>query len=426
MAKGTLNGLLSGKLGNSVFYKVTNSADKEKQGVRQYAATIANPKTEPQATQRMRMKPAINFYRGLADLLDHSWEGVKYGALSRQKFMSLALNPELNGIPFVQKGETRFVPGEYPISLGSVAYNAGIAGFVNQTTRGNGWLVQTSLNVGAESIEDGQTYGDWCKGAIQDNGGLLRDGDEVTFIAVYRMGSQFVPRHSYLVLDVSSTLETIAVLNAAGLYVVEDVFAFTGGHLYFAGGDVKGDFFSDEIVAAGIIVSRHPSRTSTTWLRSSSNLVCSAAFKAEFMSNAALQDAIASYQSSETDLTSDWLLNQAGGSNATGGDGGSSVVKSTVANVSVGVKTSTAVNYDYTTAAVLTNSTYKKGAVIINTYEDGRKTLFTVSGSQLVENGNSVYSSNVVFNLNTISIEQALNLLQGYSVVYDDPDKPSA
>lgn len=426
MAKGTLNGLLSGKLGNSVFYKVTNSADKEKQGVRQYAATIANPKTEPQATQRMRMKPAINFYRGLADLLDHSWEGVKYGALSRQKFMSLALNPELNGVPFVQKGETRFVPGEYPISLGSVAFDSGVGAFNNYVSQGKGWLANFNLSVASDVLEDGTTWGEWSKQCVKISGGLLRDGDELTFVAVYRMGDQFIPKHSYVVLDFSSTDEAMDILNRAGLYLFDSDMAFTVGDLHFAGEDITGSFLSDEMVAAGIIVSRHPSRTSTTWLRSSSNLVCSDAFKAEFMSNAALQDAIASYQSSETDLTSDWLLNQAGGSNATGGDGGSSVVKSTVANVSVGVKTSTAVNYDYTTAAVLTNSTYKKGAVIIKTYEDGSKTLFTVSGSQLVEDGNSVYSSNVVFNLNTISIEQALNLLQGYSVVYNDPDKPSA
>ena len=54
---------MRGKRGNSVYYKLTNSNNKETQGERAYVGKVANPKTLQQAIQRVKLAPAVNFYR---------------------------------------------------------------------------------------------------------------------------------------------------------------------------------------------------------------------------------------------------------------------------------------------------------------------------------------------------------------------------
>lgn len=327
MSKGAFNGLLKGKLGNTIFYKVTNSADKEKQGQRQYVASIANPRTAPQATQRMRMKPAINFYRGLADLLDHSWEGVKYGALSRQKFMQLALSPTLAGIPYVDKGESRFIPGAYPLSLGSVGANAAIRTIGRSGGANQSYYAEMAALGFSDDHSGSYSWGDWSDDAILLSNGMLRDGDEITFIAVYEIDGVYVPMHSYVVLDVSSTLSVPQVLSKVGVLVSDVNFQFVRENSINGAGEWEYTEYNQEMVAAGIIVSRHPSRTSTTWLRSTSNLFCSKSFTDRWMSADRFAAALATYQNAASELTSDWLLNQADTPAVGGGSGGGSLIQ---------------------------------------------------------------------------------------------------
>lgn len=338
MSKGAFNGLLKGKLGNTIFYKVTNSSDKEKQGQRQYVASIANPRTAPQATQRMRMKPAINFYRGLADLLDHSWEGVKYGAISRQKFMQLALSPTLTGIPYVDKGESRFIPGAYPLSLGSVGANAAIRTIGRSSGANQSYYAEMAALVFSDDHSSSYTWGDWSDDAIVLSNGMLRDGDEITFIAVYEIDGVYVPMHSYVVLDVSSTLSVPQVLSKVGVLVSDINFQFVRENSINGSGEWEYSEYTQEMVAAGIIVSRHPSRTSTTWLRSTSNLFCSQSFTDRWMSADRFAAALATYQNAASELTSDWLLNQADTPAVGGNAGGGTLIQDfTLANESTSV-----------------------------------------------------------------------------------------
>lgn len=327
MAKGSLNGLLKGKLGNTIFYKVTNSADKEKQGSRQYVASIANPQTAPQATQRMRMKPAINFYRGLADLLDHSWEGVKYGALSRQKFMQLALSPTLGNIPFVDKGESRFIPGNYPISLGSVGVNTQGINIRTENDGDKGDYPFIGWDLIAGSLIEGVTWGEFSQSIIAISGNILRDGDEITVIFVTEKEGFYSVYHSYVVIDSASSLNTYSIFKAAGIAIDGN-----GGFFrcsFTETGNIEYKYVSEigNLVAGGVIVSRHPSRTSTTWLRSTSYLVCSPSFIAQWMSADRFAAAQATYMKSATDLTSDWLLNQAENQQASQGGGGGGLIQ---------------------------------------------------------------------------------------------------
>lgn len=391
MAKGTLNGILKGKLGNTVFYKITNSNDKEKQGTRAYVASVANPKTAPQANQRMRMKPAINFYRGLADLLDHSWEGVKYGSLSRQKFMSMALSPTVTGIPYVDKGETRFIPGEYPVSLGSVGASVIPTGF----TDGASFNINTNPSEEFVDITSQSTWGAFSEIFIANNTGV-RDGDEITFIAVMEDNDFFFPIHTYIVLDTTSTLTCAQVFSAAKCIVEYNSTRGMVATLFQAAsvdsnGDLEEVLYSGTCVAAAVIVSRHPSRTSTTWLRSTSTMVVSDTFKARWMSADRYAAALLTYQNSATELTSDWLLNQAGSAsgNAGSGEGGGLIQNFTLENrevTGVGEQASSNMAYynDGTKEGFLCNSfvpTYNVNDQLVGYVANGT---FSINGRQLL------------------------------------------
>lgn len=394
MAKGSFNGLLTGKLGNTVFYRVTNSNNKEKQGQRQYNATMTNPRTRSQADQRMRMKPAINFYRGLSDLLDHSWEGVKYGALSRQKFMQLALSGEFEGFPYVPKGTAAFVPGEYPVSLGSVGVNTGVERLGGPTS--DEWSTATMEGLYGFTPNGAyheNTWGELSQRLVDLNVGL-RDGDELTYICVYEKNGFFLPRHSYVVLDVNSTLTAKAVFEGAGFCIGEDGwFAFIEPNSYQEE-DGTFDLISDPIVAAAFIVSRHPSRTSSVWLRSSSVMAVSEDFKNRYMSADAFTATRASYMDRTTDLTSDWLLNQA--DNNTRGNNGSGSLRP---------------NFTLENRQVVP---YGGGdAVTLVYYNDGSQEGFLCNDSMIVEGAgdaaNAFIDANALYSLDGTNLRPAGN-----------------
>lgn len=297
---------ISGKLGNIVGYTVANAAKPGSKGAREHRATIANPKTTSQASQRMRMKPAINFYQGLASLLDHSWQGVKYGARSRAKFMQLALSPTLQGIPFVDKGETRFIPGEYPVSLGQVGINTSDITFdggggANALLR---WPSQ--IDPGDFGTLTQSSWGQYSQELIKQYVGL-EDGDEITCIGVYKEGDMYLPIHRYFVVDVNSLSTISDVMLRSQLFIgVDGILLFNA--VYSQSNGIT--YMNANFVAGAVIVSRHPSKNSSTWLRTSSSMVVSDAVKAEWMSAQRLAAARATYQNKSYDLTSDWLLNQ--------------------------------------------------------------------------------------------------------------------
>lgn len=295
-----------GKLKDVVGYKVTNAKISGTIGLRAHVETIANPKTTPQATQRMRMKPAINFYQGLASLLDHSWQGVKYGARSRAKFMQLALSPTLQGIPYVDKGETRFIPGAYPVSTGQVGVNTQNISFATTAVDAVGARWDADIDLADFDAPTIETWGVYSQSIIEAYAGL-QDGDEITGVCVFYENGFYQVMHRYFVLDVSS-LATVADVIAGTKFMIG-----TDGELVFDPKWSENGGWTNKFstaVAAAIIVSRHPSKNSTTWLRTSSTMVVSDALRGQWMSEQRLVAARATYQNSTVNLTSDWLLNQ--------------------------------------------------------------------------------------------------------------------
>lgn len=287
MAKGNaFIGVISGKIGDTVGFKISNPADKVVQGWRPYQSKVNNPRTEPQSIQRLKMAPAINFYRLLAQVLDNAWQGQRYGDLSRRYFMSQAMT-QVTGIPFIVKGDKRFYPGEYPVAQGSLVRQSVTAIADN--------LLTTSL------VSPGVTgtWGEFSQGLINKNFGI-KDGDKLTFIFVGTTAiGEYLPAYSYVILDTSNDTPAADILTSSNLSFAGAVDAQLQVGVVNA---VSG------IVAGAVILSRLDTSSGVKWLRSNSVMFCSEAYKEVMMGPAAYQAAIVSYMDN-SNIQSDWYLN---------------------------------------------------------------------------------------------------------------------
>lgn len=316
MAKGPLFiSTFKGKLGNIVGYTLKDSNDKVVQATRVYQPNVANPKTEPQVIQRLKMAPGVNFYRQLSRILDNSWQGQRYGVKSRQYFMSQAMK-QATGIPFIVKGDKRFYPGEYPVSQGSLVSVA-----VNSISTD---LLSTSLVSGGVT----GTWGEVSQGLVNKNFGI-KNGDKLTFIFVGKNAlDEYVPAFSYVILDTASTTQASVVLTASNL-------TFAGA----ADSNLTVGILNaiSDIVAGAVIVSRLDELSGTIWQRSNSIMFCSDEYKEVMMSASAYEAAASSYMDSNL-FDSSWYLNQgiSGGnySFAPGGNSGSNLTVVSASNLS--------------------------------------------------------------------------------------------
>lgn len=314
MGKGPLFlNVMRGKVGNVVGYALKNSNNKEKQAFRAYVAQVSNPRTELQAIQRLKMSPAVNFYRQLSRILDNAWQGQRYGNESRQHFMSLAMK-QSTGIPFIVKGDKRFYPGEYPVAEGSL---------VRQSVTG---IAEDLLATSIVSPGVTGTWGEFSQGLINKNFGI-RNGDKLTFIfaGVGPLGD-YIPAYSYVVIDTSNESAASDVIASSNLAFAGAVDAPLQVGVVNA---VSG------IVAGAVILSR---LDDNKWLRSSSVMFVTDAYKEIMMSALAYQSAVMSYMDSGT-VSSDWYLNAGISGDFTtivpGGNSGSNLTVVSVDGLSV-------------------------------------------------------------------------------------------
>lgn len=344
-----LFGNWTGKLANTVGYRIPLSANKITQGVRAYQPIVANPKTEAQATQRMKMTAAVNFYRQLQVILNNAWQGQKYGSKSRQYFMSMAMS-QLTGIPFVDKGDKRFYPGEYKISQGSIPEQP------IQDIQSGGLITTSLVITGASSLA--KTWGELSQEIINSNFGI-KDGDKLTFVSVIRKNGQYLPAYTYVILNTESTEQAAAVFAASNIYPSQNE---VNGTYYLAFTIVGATAANNDTVAAAMIVSRYP-QSGTTWERSNATMFCTAAYKADMMGASRYAAAAATYLASASSLSSDWYLNYGlNGSDAVTPSGGSSD-----SNVQV-----TSVDDPFFTLNTESGTTAQISVAIV-TYSDGTK-----------------------------------------------------
>lgn len=269
-----------------VGFIVKNSSDKQTQGFRAYQPKVSNPKTILQANQRLALKPLNSVARALGPVIERGFEGVKYGAQSRQKFLSVNL-ANFNG-PYVVKGEERVIPGPMQISSGSIVPVSvtgfeGVAGdptpFVNTDIFVGGLARPANLGVVAAALIANNTD--------------IKQGDQLTFVSVYSVGDSFVYRWFSMPVDIADVTE---VTYAGGINRI------AGSDFYFAtrsaGSSVRFDFgmqkdTDESIVAAAVIVSREGE---TRPMRSPASLVVNPQSNVNwFFTMGALEQALNSY-----------------------------------------------------------------------------------------------------------------------------------
>lgn len=262
----------TGKVANVVGYVSTNKQGKKQQMLRGYQPEVRNPKSIGQAVQRMKMKPIMNLYRALKSIIDRGFEGVKYGDMSRRKFMKLAMNDFVG--PYLQKGDNRAVPSALIITSGSLPeINVG-------WDPDNGMLVY--LDNGGEDYE---TVGDLSETLLESND-FLNEGDQLTFVQINHVGNNFIALSKSIVLDRNST-EAISTSEFAG----------GSGSIIVTLGEMVG--------CAGAVILSRQGEGGTTNLRSTSRLNLNASEIADFFTQDAFTAAALSYMSNGETMT-DW------------------------------------------------------------------------------------------------------------------------
>lgn len=285
-------GLVKGKIGDVVGYRVTNSNDKQKQGWRPWRAHISNPRSALQANRRMIIGNMTRVYGRFQPIIRRGFEDIAYGGKSYQRFLKLNMNLVPEG-PYVEKNYITPVPGEYKISEGTlssinVQYVSAEALF-----KGNlaniATLTGSSVTLAALST------------AMIAADSRLQDGDQLTFLQVVEYeGGAFDYRAASITLNTTDSTTTFGVDNKGQLKVGNTILVAPDNNFAFMDDDVLED---ETICAAAIILSRDGI---TDHLRSNETLAVNKAhtFLAQFYSPAAKQSAIESYMSPDGDI--DW------------------------------------------------------------------------------------------------------------------------
>lgn len=305
MAKGSAMGLWRGRKGNNVFYKITNSNNAQKQGIRERVYEVRNPNTEAQIDQRIKMTPVSNVYNALSKVLRRAWQGVDYGGRGYQEFMKDALRLK-HGIPYLVKGDKRPVPGLFLISSGSIAP-------VVCTILTSGAhledIIQTSLAVPNLSTTQPPTWNEYMEALKANND--IQEGDQITFVLCETpassqaiTGSERYFRWkciSFYVQDVEEGLTPEEVAN--GEYYINN----NNGKLTLLtmADDIPGQ---KRIVAGAVVISR---LNGNRYERSTARLAVSNLTIADFFTSYAYEQAKASYRTAEGTSSSNWQYDNA-------------------------------------------------------------------------------------------------------------------
>ena len=279
----------SGKLGETVGSRA--SAGQKYNSVRR-TPRLNNPKSRAQSMQRMRMQPAVNIYRALSNILDHSFQGVKYGGPSHNFFMKEALKGD--EFPYIEKGDLRPIPGMYLISNGSLSE-------IVPTQYGSAGVTHVGLGVTTDK-EDGATFtmAELAAAIIEQLG--LANGDQLTFVncladdSIYEAGIRWDVRR--IVLNANSTDNAPSWIVAHSHDIVIDIESI-GGTGYYA-------------AASAIIVSRPRVRGGkVVWLRSKSTIILDGHVLSDVRNANRFEACLESYMNTQAVNTdSDWYLNQ--------------------------------------------------------------------------------------------------------------------
>ncbi|MEE1004319.1 MAG: hypothetical protein UH685_03155 [Bacteroidaceae bacterium] len=278
-----------GSLGETVGSK--KAVGQKNNTMRVRVREIANPKTQAQAMQRMRMTPAVNIYRALSEILDHSFQGIPYGSPSHSYFMKHALKGDQ--FPYVEKGDTRPIPGAYLISSGSIPRIVpNFIGVAGATHVGIGMVTDKADN---ETF----TMAELTQAAIEQLG--LASGDQLTFVNCLADDGIFEANIRW---DIRRIILKASDENPAPSWIVAK-----DGQITISIKTIAADYYS---AASAIIVSRPRIRKGkVTWLRSTAYIVVDGTILRDTRSSSRFETCLETYMTAQAaNLDSDYYLNQ--------------------------------------------------------------------------------------------------------------------
>ena len=271
MAKGIgLIGNFRGKVGNMVGYNLKDSNNKQTQGVRVYQPVVKNPKSYAQAEQRAKLAPINALYRTLKPVIDRGQEGIMYGNKSRLAWLKTALKTIQE--PWVPKGSEYIAPALVPITHGSL--NPAMELNVTEddvTFEFKKTATSAPATIGALSA------------ALKDGNPNIKDGDQVTFIAISGKGVTVNSMVVSIIVDATATGALPTGLTCTTSGVVLTPIGFSVG-------------------AAAIVLSREGSNGEH--LRSTATIFAYEAAFSPFIGTEAKEAAIKSYMAASG--TTDW------------------------------------------------------------------------------------------------------------------------
>lgn len=298
MAKGSpVVGVMTGKIGSMVGYRVTNSNDKVKQGFRSYVAHPGNPQSYLQAAQRVKVANIARVYGALKHIVRRGFEAKKYGGMSYLEFLRLNLQAVPDG-PWVPKNYLTAVPAAYVLSKGTLP-SAGM----RYDTAAAAWI----SNLASIASQTGQTISVQAfTNAIIAANPQLQDGDQLTFIVASGYeGGAFEFRFASVVLD-TTNITTMLPVTAKGEINVGNTILVKPDENFGISDD--SGLEDETVVGAALIISRdgddvHLRSTETmgVYTQADSN------FQA-FFGATAKQKAIASFMAASSDI--DWPTEQ--------------------------------------------------------------------------------------------------------------------
>lgn len=189
MGKGI--GLISGhtkKVGNTVGFRNSASNNGQTQGYRVYQPLVKNPQTATQAEQRAKTAAINATYSHLKMIIDRGNESLPYGNRSRCAWLKKAFKANL--VPWFQRGVNPYMPVCCELthgSLNSLFYEVS-EDFV---------IIFADHVHNDDTIDTVSDFSSHIKQAFP----FLRDGDQITFVAVGEQTMNMVTKIMSIVID---------------------------------------------------------------------------------------------------------------------------------------------------------------------------------------------------------------------------------
>lgn len=295
---------LQGKMGNVVGYKNPASSKANNNFYRERVYTVSNPKTQAQAVQRAKVRPAQIFYNGFERVLNHAYLPSLRASRNRNRFMSLAM--KLDEIPDAMKGEAFLPFCQYQISAGALGLDAlAAAASIKKAPAGANFDWSGSIHFPNLRIDDSiemvttDTIGAVSSLLIENNTGLV-EGMELTFLAVVASSADPFQRVAQIVSFVLDKGNSVTKLGD----IMGDYLAWKKGADYSLILTTGTDDY--EVLSAGLIIS---ARAGNTYVYTNSKMCRS--WRAEEAYSDGEDSVIASYMEGGSSRDSELILQQA-------------------------------------------------------------------------------------------------------------------